>query len=296
MMPDRQKHRQEVFRFLQKHFPAQEWNVSTPHGTGMETYFVHGTEEGYFVKVGVPIERYQVMAEIGLTPSIRTCGQLESGPSVIVQPLITANNPSGREYQEQLERVAVLIRTMHNDPRVKEILQPMPSSSHKDAGLRAWNSLLQKWERHKAQIPAVVEFVENCLDHLESQIKQFSTAGLVASHNDICNANWLFASDGNIYIVDLESMSMDDPAFDLGALLWWYYPPELREQFLDIAGYPYDEEFQFRMRVRMALHCLSITLPREQSFDSFDPKQFTEALVDFKAILDEKENPQGYHT
>ena len=87
---------------------------------------------------------------------------------------------------------------------------------------------------------------------------------------------------------------MDDPALDIGTLLWWYYPPELRQRFLDIAGYKYDDEFRLRMRVRMAMHCLSITLPREGSFDSFNPDHYSETLIDFRAILNGKENPQGY--
>jgi len=94
--------------------------------------------------------------------------------------------------------------------------------------------------------------------------------------------------------LDLESMSMDDPATDMGALLWWYYPPELRQRFLDIAGYAYDDEFKFRMQFRMATHCLNITLPREGSFDTFDPEGFGESLEDFKAVLNGEENPQGY--
>jgi thiamine kinase-like enzyme len=295
-MFDRQKHQQEVHGFLQKHFHLQDWSFFLPRGTGMETYFVRGNDQEYFVKMNVSLERYQVMADIGLTPPVLASGQLESGPSIMVQPLITGHNPSRRDYQEQWQRVAVLIHTMHNDPHLREVLHPTPSNSHEDAGQRALNSLCQRWERHKVQVPALAEFVENSLDHLESQIKQFSTAGLVASHSDICNANWLFAADGNIYVVDFESMSMDDPAFDLGALLWWYYPPELRGQFLDAAGYSYDREFKFRMQVRMALHCLGITLPREGSFDRFNPEHYDQALDDFRAILDGKENPQGYHT
>ncbi len=293
-MPDRRKNQQEVHIFLQEEFPAHDWDVSILHGTGMETYSVQGDGKRYFVKIGAPVERYQVMAEIGLTPSILASGQLESGPSIIVQPLITGRNPSRRENQEQLEGVAAVIHTMHNDPRLRETLQPAPSTLHRDAGLRALNSIRQRWERHKTQVPNVADFVENSLDELESQIQQFSTDGLVASHIDICNANWLFTADGKIYIVDFESMSMDDPAVDLGALLWWYYPPGLRRQFLEIAEYPYDHEFRFRMRVRMALHCLSIILPREGSFDTFNPERYDEALDDFKAILEGKENPQGY--
>jgi hypothetical protein len=91
-------------------------------------------------------------------------------------------------------------------------------------------------------------------------------------------------------------MSRDDPALDMGALLWWYYPPEMRGHFLELAGYSYDDEFKRRMRVRMALHCLNILLPREQSFDDFEPDLFAESLIDFRAVLDGYENPQGYTT
>ena len=89
-------------------------------------------------------------------------------------------------------------------------------------------------------------------------------------------------------------MSLDDPALDIGATLWWYYPPALRQRFLEIVGYANDEPFQFRMRLRMALHCLSITLPRERSFDEFDSTSYAQSLTDFRAILVGEENPPGY--
>ena len=293
-MTNRQEHRHEVDRFLQKHFPIHNWALSLPQGSGMETYFAQGNEQCYFVKVGASVERYMVMAEIGLTPPLVAYGQMESGSSIIVQPLITGRKPSSQDYREKLESVARIIHTMHSHPRLREILQAPSSALYKEAGLRALHSLRQRWERHRADIPNVAQFVDNSLDELTQQVLQFSGEGLVASHNDICNANWLFAPDGNIYLLDFESLSMDDPACDLGALLWWYYPPDLRGRFLEIAGYSNDDEFKLRMRVRMALHCLSITLPREQSFDSFHPEDYEEALDDFRAILDGRENPQGY--
>lgn len=89
-------------------------------------------------------------------------------------------------------------------------------------------------------------------------------------------------------------MSLDDPAVDIGATLWWYYPPKLRENFLVKAGYMNDIAFDKRMQVRMAMHCLNITLPREQSFDEFNPASFVESLTDFRAVLAGKENPEGY--
>jgi len=293
-MLDRREHQQEVYNFLQKHFPTRNWIFSLPRGSGMETYFVQGNEQGYFVKVGIAMERYLVMSDLALTPPVLVLGYLESGLSIIVQPFITGRKPSPMDYQNRLESVAAVIYKMHRHPRLEEILHPASSNLHNKAGFHALNHLRQKWESYKTQVLDVAEFVDKSLDHLAQQVNLFSNEGLVASHNDICNANWLFVSDGKIYLVDFDSMSMDDPALDMGALLWWYYPPELRQRFLDIAGYPYDDEFRFRMQVRMAMHCLGITLPREGSFDSFNPNQYSQTLNDFRAILDGKENPQGY--
>jgi thiamine kinase-like enzyme len=292
--PKRRIHQQEVHGFLQKSFSIRDWTFTLPPGSGMETYFVYGDEQSYFVKVGVATERYLVMAESGLTPPVVAFGHLESDSSIIVQPYIAGQTPSRTDFQHEWQRVAALVSRMHHDPRLSSILRPSSSNSHKESRLRVMNRLRQKWERAKPQVPEVAPFVDKSLDELERQIHRFSTEGLVASHNDICNANWLFASNGNIYVLDFESMAMDDPAFDLGALLWWYYPPRLRQPFLETAGYSYDQEFRFRMQVRMALHCLSITLPREGSFDRFDSSHYAEALTDFRAILEGRENPQGY--
>jgi thiamine kinase-like enzyme len=293
-MSNRQEHQQEVCDFLQKHFSIHDWNFSLPHGSGLESYFAQGNGQSYFVKVGVQVERYLAMAEIGLTPPVLVYGQLDNGLSVMVQPFIAGRTPTRLDYRNQLMEVAGLIRKMHSHPRVNESSQVVSSNLYKDAGLRALNRLYQKWELYKTQVPRVAEFVDHRFEVLAEQVNLFSGEGLILSHGDICNANWLFASDGKIYLLDFESMSMDDPALDMGALLWWYYPPELRQHFLDVAGYQCDDVFKFRMRVRMAMHCLDITLPRERSFDSFDPSTYHESLYDFMAILNGEENPEGY--
>jgi thiamine kinase-like enzyme len=293
-MTNRWEHQQEVLGFLQAHFSARDWVISLPQGSGTETYFVRGNEHGYFVKVGGDVQRYLAMAEMGLTPALLASSQLESGASILVQPLITGRTPTRMDFQNEWKKVAAVVQKMHTGPRIRAALHPAHSDLHRDAGLQAFQHLHQKWESFEAFVPDVSALVDQALQELSSQIDQFSGAGLKACHNDICNANWLFAENGRIYLVDLESMSMEDPALDLGALLWWYYPPEQRGRFLELAGYPYDLEFRSRMRVRMALHCLSIGLPREQSFDEFNPHRFQEFLEDFKAVIEGRQNPQGY--
>ena len=293
-MQSRQELRQEIRGFLERQLSIQSGTFSLPEGSGKETYVVETSQRNYFVKVGAPIERYVVMAKIGLTPPVLAHGQLESGDSVIVQPFVSGRKPSQRDYRDQLESVAELIYRMHNDEKVRKIQPPASSDLHKDVGSCALRQLHGTWEHYKAQVQDLAAFVDHSLMRLAQQIDDFSTEGLVASHNDICNANWLFADDGSIYLVDFDSMSLDDPALDLGALLWWYYPPELRRRFLEIAGYRYNDELVFRMQVRMSMHCLHIALPREGSYDIFSPDHFRDRLEDFRASLEGKQNPKGY--
>jgi thiamine kinase-like enzyme len=293
-MQDRQQHQQEVQAFLQKHFSNQTWEFTLPKGSGNETYFVHNNEHICFVKLGVQISRYQAMASIGLTPDVLVAGYLTDNTPIVVQPYIVGRTPSRKDYHANLEQIATIINRTHHNSEVKRVLPEVSSNLYSRAGLEALASLQQSWKQYREQAPQVADFIDESLDYLRQQVIDFQGTGLVASHNDICNANWLISFDGKLYLLDLESMSLNDPAVDIGATLWWYYPPELREKFLITAGYISDKTFERRMRIRMAMHCLSILLPREQSFDKFDPISFAESLTDFRALLKGKENPQGY--
>lgn len=293
-MPDRYHHQNEVQAFLSRNLGSARWDLSLPHGRGNETYFARRQGLACFVKLGVQISRYQAMASLELTPPVLAEGHLADGTSIIVQPFIAGRNPSRQDYRTHLEQIAAIIDRTHHSPEVKSVL-PVPSSDqYSSAGMEALTQLQRRWDQHRAQVPAVAEFVDQSLVSLAQQVRSFQGAGLVASHNDICNANWLVSPGGHLYLIDLEAMSLDDPALDIGATLWWYYPPLLRQRILEITGYAQDEAFQFRMRVRMAMHCLHITLPREHSFDPFDPSSFAQELTDFRAILAGEENPQGY--
>jgi thiamine kinase-like enzyme len=291
---DRQQHQRAVQSFLQGHFPGDAWEFSLPEGTGSETFLAHNNEQAFFIKLGAQTDRYQAVASLGLTPEVLAVGSLEDGTSILVQPYVTARTPTGRDYQIHLEQFAAVIAGLHSNPGIRKVLPRAGSELYREQGLQALAHLRQKWERHKAQVPQVAGFIDESLEMLDQRVREFQGAGLVASHNDICNANWLIDPEGHLYLIDLDSMELDDPAFDIGATLWWYYPPEQRHRFLTIVGHANDRAFENRMRVRMTMHCLNICLPREHSFDRFDPAAFASQLTDFRASLAGAENPQGY--
>lgn len=292
----RDRHKLEVVSFLQKHVKNQRWEIElTPYGTGQETYFVKSNGRSYFIKLGAKTERYQVMSQLGLSPQVIAVGNLETGISILVQQQVDGKKPSRKDFYHYAGKFAESIRVTHQSESLQQILPKRLSNRHKDVGLEIIDNIEQRWEKHKSQVPRFAEYVDQKIQYLREQVGQFKESGLVASHNDVCNGNWLVSSDGNIYLLDYESMSLDDPALDIGAILWWYYPPEMREEFLSIAGYRNDGNFRNRMRIRMAIHNLNIIIPRENSFDCFVAETFDDALVDFRAVIDDRENPQGYY-
>lgn len=293
-MQNRQLHQPEVEAFLRRHFVSDRWKISLPHGRGNETYFARAGERSFFVKLGAQAARYQVAAALGLTPPVLATDCLEDGTSIIVQPFIAGKTPSRRDFHAHLEQFASALHLLHSSAAIKNILPSPASDRYSAAGLAALAHLQRKWERCKPLVPQVADFIDESLVYLSRQVEEFQGAGLAASHNDICNANWLVSTAGKVYLIDLDSMSLDDPALDVGALLWWYYPPGLRARFLSIAGHQPDAAFEKRMRVRMTMHCLNIILPRDASFDVFDPAAFASRLTDFRASLAGEENPQGY--
>ncbi|MGE5124397.1 MAG: phosphotransferase [Acidobacteriaceae bacterium] len=292
---NRLQHQDEVRGFLQKQFASQSWEFTLPHGYGSESYFAHANGQNYFVKLNAPVRIYLAMASIGLAPPVLALGYLEDGTSLLVQPRIAGRNPTQRDYHVLLGQVAGVINKMHNSPEVQQALSPAISDQSSPLALQALARVRIRWEQYKDQVPAVASLIDEGLATLAEQSHDLQGEGVVASHNDICNANWLLSPDGSIYLIDPDAMSLDDPACDIGAILWWYYPPELRLRFLETCGFVEDKQFEKRMHVRMALHCLHITLPRQNSYDRFDPISFPYALTDFFAVLAGRENPQGYN-
>lgn len=293
-MQNRQEHQEEVLTFLQNHIANLEWEMTLPRGWGNESYYARSGEQQYFIKLGIQVERYQAAGAIGLTAPVLVSGTLPDGTTIIVQPFIDGKKPLRSDYRNHLAEFAAAIDRLHHSPDIQKVLPKPPSDLFSDAGMEALNCLRKKWELFKSQVPQSARFIEDSLELLERQIGEFKGAGMVASHNDINNSNWRLSNDGKLYLLDLESMSMDDPAVDIGATLWWYYPPELRGDFLKRTGHLNNAEFQKRMQVRMSMHCLNILLPREESFDQFDADLFDEDLADFRACLAGEENPQGY--
>lgn len=293
-MDSRQAHRAEVLSYIRRAFPANEWTLSVPRGTGHETYFAHSGSGDLFIKLNSDAMRLSIAGQLGLTPPLLAEGRLSDGTVITVQPRIAGRTPTCADLQARLETVALAVFRLHNSEELKSALPPVASGDYRALALDALQRIRSRWGQFRENVLTEAPSVDRALDLIRERIEGFTGSGPVASHNDICNANWIFDADGRVYLVDMDAMSLEDPACDLGAILWWYYPPYMRDRFLKLAAPVPDPDLPARMRTRMAMHALSITLPREGSFDTFDPTTYQQSLTDFRALLRNEENPQGY--
>ncbi|MFK7800826.1 MAG: phosphotransferase family protein [Anaerolineae bacterium] len=234
------------------------------------------------------------MAAAQLTPPILATHTLPSGQSLLIQQKVDGQTPSRQDFQTHLKTFAAVLHQTHQNEDLKKLLLPNEPHSHKYLAQTAFNHVAGKWRDYRPQLHDLADKVDRELARLREEIKTIEGEGVVASHNDSCNDNWLITGANEVFLIDLDSMTLDDPAVDLGALLWWYYPPEMRGRFLVQMGYQYDDQLKKRMRIRMSIHCLNILLPRENSFDQFDPNGFASQIVDFFAVANGNKNPQGY--
>ncbi len=283
-----------ITQFLDNNLSASNWELVPTQGTGQESYFATREAHSFFIKLGANIERYELMAADGLTPAVFASGALPNGQTILVQEKINGRTPNRQDFQTHLPAFAHVLRQTHQHAELRDELQPALSESYQDMAQLAFEELLKKWAAYRNRVPDLAQPIDQKLNQIRQAITELSGGGTIVSHNDICNANWLITPEDKVYLIDLDSMSMDDPAVDLGALLWWYYPPDMRERFCDLAGYELDDQLQTGMRVRMAMHCLNILLPRPNSFDSFDPAGFASQIGDFFAAADGEQNRQGY--
>jgi thiamine kinase-like enzyme len=284
-----------VLAYLRDQVQDLPWAVELPPGgTGKESYFARHEGRSHFIKLGVQVERYRILAELGLSPRIVASGQLADGTPVLVQERVPGRMPSRKDFRENWQAFAAALRLVHASRPLQSSLTARSSARYADLGRECLEAVAARWEAHRARVPEAAGEVDRRLDDLRLQVSRFRGEGLVASHNDVCNGNWLLADDGRLYLLDYDSMTLDDPAQDLGAILWWYYPPEMRADFIRASGVDDGPEFRLRMQVRMAIHCLNILLPRPGSFDRFDAAAFAADLVDFHAAAAGRENPQGY--
>ena len=208
-MPERRQNQQQVLAFLQDYFATSDWEFSIPQGSGKEKYLAraatrHG-ESACFVKLDVNIPVYQTVASLELTPPILASGCLQDGTPLIVQPAVKGRQPTWQDFSIHLDLFASTLQRLHHSPELRSLLAAPASETYRAAGLQFLNNIHLRWEAVKSHFSPEIDSI--VLDHLEriaAQLRAAPGGGLVNTHTDPCNANWLLPGAGRAhhFIVD----------------------------------------------------------------------------------------------
>ena len=155
-MQSRYKHLQEVTTFLQNHFARQDWQITRPpHGSEHEAYIAQDGTDTYFIKLDAQHPQTELMAALDLTPKVIVSGVLESGTTILVQAYVRGHMPSWQAFRQNLKSFALLLKKTHNNREIKGVLPEAASELYRDAGIRALDRILERWEPFRPQVPTL---------------------------------------------------------------------------------------------------------------------------------------------
>ena len=212
-----------------------------------------------FLKLGLQVSDWSLLAKAGRSPRRTWRVLLESGETVKLRRLLSVER--AQEVQAHLQGSGLraypepLVR--HQDyfvepwiegeslespdeeqvVRAAALLRSLHESARKEAMSAAW------WEQHVQELLEVYseETDEATREALESA-PETMVVGLI--HKDFCGSNLIQDAFGEIWSVDNEWLCRDCIEFDLArSLFLWRLSPELEELFLQAYGAPRPSAF-----------------------------------------------------
>ena len=220
-------------------------------------------------------------AEAGLAPRVLFWqpGPFELGGQPVIVSEYVASPPLDRAwFHDHLRQAATLLARLHRDADLTDALEAMDRGQARSdclAAARGARALLE--ERLVALAarewsPAVADVLNRLTAHLawfgariQPNRAAFAGQRVGPVHGDVQRGNWLAGPDGRVYLVDWDKAWLDDPALDVGMLLYWYVDPALwpvflREYATGGDARPDVDALLIRARIRYPLHALSLCL------------------------------------
>jgi aminoglycoside phosphotransferase (APT) family kinase protein len=276
-----------VNEILAKHFPERDWTLrKASEGMSSKGYVATGDGLELFVKLEEHVGAVRRAAELGIAPRVLAAGS-HNGTPYFVQEYLHGTHPDRPWFSRHLPQLADLILRYHNDPALAALFGKEEAPGYVEyigtelGDLQAQLSGLPE-SSYKAELSPL-------LNELKAQARHLEPAGLVPTHADPNNNNFLLVGE-RIYLLDWDRASLSDPYRDVGPLLWWYVPEEQWPEFF--AAFSPDVEGQAARKVYWwaAWHSCMVAL----WFARLGYPEFGQPfVVDFAAALHGQANPHA---
>lgn len=215
----------------------------------------------------------------GITPRLVWTKRLASGDVMTAQEWLNGRTLHRLEMREQ--RVAKLLHRVHHSRLLHDMLIKVGGRSTTPAQLmdRLTPTLPLELRQHP--------LIQRALQTLATEQPQLPTTAYEVCHGDLNHKNWLLSDRQRLYLVDWDSATFADPAYDLGALLCEYVPLEEWQRWLRDYGERLTNELMARVNWYARVHCITVIA------DSYRQQRFQ--IMNQHLILLEKLTRESVH-
>lgn len=257
------------------------WNVKPAGGSSGEAYIAWLGERKIFLKRNSSPFLAVLSAE-GIVPKLLWTKRLENGDVITAQKWVNSRELRAKDMGEP--QVAELLSKIHssaelldmfqrigNKPRTPELIVKELESSYKNLV-----------EKH----PSMAE----ALSYMKEELPQITPAKMVVCHGDMNHNNWIVNGRGDLYLIDWDSASVRDPAYDVGLLLHEYIPEKEWTAWLDHYGLSLTETLKTKMNWYVVSHALEQAIEHQRKNDLLTASQWVTYLqtASFKTTAEKK--------
>lgn len=223
------------------------WQLHPIEGdTGLAYMGTRENERVFIKRNSTPL--LAALSAEGLTPKLIWSKRTANGDVVTAQEWVEGRTLTKEEMLS--EEVLNTIRQFHQSANLMQMLQRIQGEEYTP------QRFIDDYLTNLQSGLATNSFLSTVLSYLHYTIEDVYESGKTVCHGDLNHQNFIDATNGNLYLVDWESVRLADPISDLTMLLVQYVPLSDWKQWLAEYGVQVSTNIYERIEWYSLMNCL----------------------------------------
>jgi len=225
---------------------GKDWKITPAGGLTGDAYVAEKDEKRLFLKRNTSPFLAVLSAE-GIVPKLVWTKRMENGDVITAQEWLEGRELTHAEMQN--EQVAGLLHKIHHSTELLHMLMRLGKKPVTSDDL--FSVITRKID--EMEIINKCDDVRIALNSLEQLLPKTRGQNLVVCHCDLNHNNLIRTTEGDLFLIDWDNATIQDPVTDYGMLLNWYVPKEQWANWLQKYG-PVNNEYLFERMYWYLLH------------------------------------------
>ena len=247
------------------------WQIEkSPDGLSKETYIAKHDGLSVFLKLDGNTPVLTRLATLQIAPKVLASGVID-GISFLIQEYFSGVYPDTTWFNDNIEQVATVLKTYHQDTELNQILQ-------RENKVKTIDTWLDEFDNHP----------DGSVDLLRSKANGLKRMPVQPVHADPNRKNFL-VHGAEIRIVDWDDSTLADPLLDTALLAYWYLPQTKWDAFLKSVGIEITADTMERFHWFVAAQSLHVSLWFAKRGNKTEQDKY---LEDFTTAIKHRPNPK----